>query len=157
KAVLAIAYPFAIGLAAFVAAPLLILYLSAFGDVSDWWNNESLPVSLKRYAGPDPFYTRYLYQRYDSWTGGIISHTYPEHWAPGIKVSDAITTPVAVPPGNWKRQAADARECLAKAIPWTHKLPLHLSWSWAAGSETTLGFTGRYGAEWRRYLKRKYR
>lgn len=156
KAILALAYPFAVALAGFVAAPLLLLYLSAFGDVSDWWVGQSLPVSLKRYLGPDPFYTRYLMQRYDSWTGGIVSHYYPERWAPALKMGDAIVKPVEMPPGAWKQTAADARECLMKAMPWTHKQPLHLSWSWLAGAETVLGFTGRLGSDWRAHLRRRY-
>ena len=155
KAVQLFMIPFVCVGAFLVLIPFFLLLLNSFGDVSDYYQGVNYPASLKRYMGKDALYVRYLHIRYDAFSGGLMSHYYPEHWPGGGYISEVVTS-VAKPVGNWKIQAEDARECLKKAVPWTHLALLHGSWAWNASSEIALAYSGELAGDWRKYLKSRY-
>jgi len=163
KVVQIIAYPIAIVLGIAVVAPLAVMAVNSFGDITDAQAGISMPASLKRYLGSDPFYIRYLHQRYEGLPEMALNHWYPEHYAPpadnpGISITDLISK-VTPPEGNWKQQARDARECMAKGIPWNFKELLFLSWTWNPLSmgEVALACSGKLADDWSRYLARRYK
>jgi len=163
KVVQIIAYPVALLLGVGVMAPLGVMTINSFGDITDAKAGITLPVSLKRYAGPDPFYIRYLHQRYEGLPELALNHWYPEHIAGPAGQESMIDLPslvqrVGMPPGNWRRQAEDARACMRKGMPWNFKELLFLSWTWnpSGGNEIAIACSGKLADDWHAYLIRKY-
>jgi len=138
-----------------VMVPFLLLLLNSFGDVTDYYAGRNYPESLKRYLGKDGAYVRYLHVRYDAFSGGLMSHYYPEHWRTAGFISEVVES-VAKPAGNWRKQAEDAQECMKKAVPWSHYFLLHGSWAWSANSEIALAYSGELAKSWRKHLKSRY-
>lgn len=151
------AVPAILAFAVMMAAPVALLFVNSLGDVSDWWDGAWLPRSLAVYGRPHGAYVRFLSQRYDLYTGGIFSHWYPQHWAGGDRI-EAVVRDVSEPPGNWRKQAEDARACFRQAMPWTAKIALHTSWSWApqTGYENVLAHSGLSDAAWQSHLRRRF-
>ncbi len=156
------AYPLALLLGIAVIGPLAVLALNSFGDITDAQAGLTLPASLRRFLRPDVFYVRYLHQRYEGLPEMALNHWYPEHYAapadnPKITIPDLLAR-VSLPPGNWRAQAADARACLRRGLPWNFKELLFLSWTWNPPdtNEIALACSGRVADDWHRYLLRRY-